>query len=217
MLQLIIAPRGKVEGIKISLLDAGKEIALRRRLPEGVLMYTGDDFNYAELIEGDGTATPTPCSASSTRSRRPPPRRCRRSAPATGRPTAPSSTPTVPLSRRIFEAPTQYYKAGVVFLAWLNGHQNHFTMIGGMQSARGILHYADVFRLADQAGLLRDPDLAAERMRSLLRSARHRLTVRLAISSSVLMHMTEFTRFRPNPGRIRSKCSAESGHVITDC
>jgi hypothetical protein len=76
--------------------------------------------------------------------------------------------PTVPLSRRIFEAPTQYYKAGIVFLAWLNGFQSHFAMVGGMQSARGILHYADVFRLADQAGVLHDPELAARRMRALL-------------------------------------------------
>ena len=76
--------------------------------------------------------------------------------------------PTVPLSRKIFEAPTQYYKAGVVFLAWLNGHQDHFAMVGGMQSARSALHYADVFRLADQAKLLRDPELAATRMRQLM-------------------------------------------------
>ena len=76
--------------------------------------------------------------------------------------------PTVPLSRKIFEAPTQYYKAGVVFLAWLNGHQDHFAMVGGMQSARSALHYADVFRLADQAKLLRDPELAAARMAQLM-------------------------------------------------
>jgi hypothetical protein len=75
--------------------------------------------------------------------------------------------PTVPLSRRIFEAPTQYYKAGIVLLAWLNGFQDHFTMIGGMQSARGIAHYADVFQLADAAGLLRDPGLAVRRMQAL--------------------------------------------------
>ena len=79
--------------------------------------------------------------------------------------------PTVPLSRKIFEAPTEYYKAGIVFLAWLNGHQDHFVMVGGMQSARSITHYADVFRLADQAGLLRDPELAVKRMRALLATA----------------------------------------------
>jgi hypothetical protein len=79
--------------------------------------------------------------------------------------------PTVPLSRKIFEAPTEYYKAGIVFMAWLNGHQNHFTMVGGMQSARGICHYADVFRLSDQAGLLADPELAVARMKTLLAMA----------------------------------------------
>ncbi len=158
---------GKVDGIKISLLDADKETALRDRLPEGVAMFTGDDFNYPELIAGDG-------------------RRHSHAllgifdaiAPAANAALAKLAAgdragydalmaPTVPLSRKIFEAPTEYYKAGIVFLAWLNGHQDHFTMVGGMQSARGILHYADVFRLADQAGLLADPELAVRRMKSL--------------------------------------------------
>ena len=158
---------GKVEGIKISLLDADKEVALRERLPEGVLMYTGDDFNYPALIAGDG-------------------RRHSHAllgifdaiAPAANAALAKLAAgdragydalmaPTVPLSRKIFEAPTEYYKAGIVFLAWLNGHQDHFAMVGAMQSARGILHYADVFRLADRAGLLADPDLAVQRMKSL--------------------------------------------------
>ena len=79
--------------------------------------------------------------------------------------------PTVPLSRKIFEAPTQYYKAGVVFLAWLNGHQSHFTMLGGMQSSRGINHYAEVFKLADQANVLDNPELAVARMKSLLNTS----------------------------------------------
>jgi hypothetical protein len=157
----------KVEGIKISLLDAEKEIALRERLPEGVVMFTGDDFNYPELIAGDG-------------------RRHSHAllgifdaiAPAANAALARLGTgdragydrlmaPTVPLSRKIFEAPTEYYKAGIVFMAWLNGHQDHFTMVGGMQAARGIRHYAEVFRLADQAGLLADPELAVSRMKSL--------------------------------------------------
>jgi hypothetical protein len=169
VLQLIDAHTAKVEGIKISLLDAGKEIAFRRRLPPGVLMFTGDDFNYPELIEGDAQGhshallgifdaiAPAAAAALS----------------ALGNSDKQAYhnlfDPTVPLSRRIFEAPTQYYKAGIVFLAWLNGFQSHFTMLGGMQSARGILHYADVFRLADQAGLLRDGDLAAQRITVLLR------------------------------------------------
>ncbi len=169
VLQLINAHAAKIEGIKISLLDAGKEIAFRRRLPQSVLMFTGDDFNYPELIEGDAhgyshallgifdAIAPAAAAALS----------------ALGRGDMQAYRevfdPTVPLSRRVFEAPTQYYKAGIVFLAWLNGFQSHFTMLGGMQSARGLLHYADVFRLADQAGLLRDPDLGAARMSILLR------------------------------------------------
>jgi hypothetical protein len=158
----------KVDGVKISLLDARKEVAMRRRLPTGVRMYTGDDFNYAELIAGDeqghsdallGIFDPI--------------------APAVGGAIAALSkndlkkfhnilAPTVPLSRHIFKAPTQFYKTGVVFMAWLNGHQDHFVMIGGQQSARSIQHFAELFRLADEAGLLQDPDQAVNRMRSLL-------------------------------------------------
>jgi len=168
VLAIIDDNRNKVEGIKISLLDNTREIELRKRLPEGVLCFTGDDFNYAELIEGDGT-------------------RYSHALLGIFDAVAPSASkalvhlakgeteqfraviePTVPLSRKIFEAPTQYYKAGVVFLAWLNGHQSHFTMPAGMQSARGIVHYADIFRLADQANVLDKPELAVSRMKSLL-------------------------------------------------
>jgi hypothetical protein len=157
----------KVEGIKISLLDTAKEIALRNRLPQGVLMFTGDDFNYPELIAGDGQhhshallgifdAIAPVANAALVKL-------------AQGDRAGYDAlmTPTVPLSRRIFEAPTEYYKAGIVFMAWLNGHQDHFCMVGGMQSARGIGHYADIFRLADQAGLLANPDMAATRMKNL--------------------------------------------------
>jgi len=157
----------KVEGIKISLLDAGKEIALRNRLPDGVIMFTGDDFNYPELIAGDGErhshallgifdAIAPVANAALAKL-------------AAGDHAGYDAlmAPTVPLARKIFEAPTEYYKAGIVFMAWLNGHQQHFAMVGGMQSARGICHYADVFRLADQAGLLANPELAITRMRSL--------------------------------------------------
>ena len=168
VLQLIGVHAAKIEGIKISLLDAGKEIAFRRRLPEGVLMFTGDDFNYPDLIEGDARGYShallgifdaiAPAAATALSALGAGNRQAYRAA----------LDPTVPLSRRIFEAPTQYYKAGIVFLAWLNGFQSHFTMLGGMQSARGILHYADLVRLADQAGLLRDADLAAARTRALL-------------------------------------------------
>ncbi|MER9935229.1 dihydrodipicolinate synthase family protein [Mesorhizobium sp. M0088] len=158
---------GKVEGIKISLLDAGKEVALRNRLPDGVVMFTGDDFNYPELIAGDekrhshallgifDAIAPVANAALAKLAE----------GDRAGYDTL--MAPTVPLSRKIFEAPTEYYKAGIVFMAWLNGHQDHFAMVGGMQSARGIRHYADVFRLADQAGLLADPDLAVARMKSL--------------------------------------------------
>ncbi len=155
----------KVEGIKISLLDAGKEVALRNWLPEGVVMFTGDDFNYPELIAGDGKrhshallgifdAIAPVANAALAKL-------------ANGDRAGYDAlmAPTVPLSRKIFEAPTEYYKAGIVFMAWLNGHQDHFVMVGGMQSARGILHYAEIFRLADQAGLLADPELALTRMK----------------------------------------------------
>jgi hypothetical protein len=168
VLSIIEANRDKVEGIKISLLDNAREVALRNRLPEGVLCFTGDDFNYAELIEGDGTkyshallgifdaVAPSASKALA--------------ALAEGDVATFRSViePTVPLSRKIFEAPTQYYKAGVVFLAWLNGHQNHFTMPAGMQSARGLVHYADIFRLADKANVLDRPELATKRMQSFL-------------------------------------------------
>lgn len=158
---------GKVEGIKISLLDAGKEVALRNRLPDGVAMFTGDDFNYPELIVGDekrhshallGIFDAIAPVANAALAKLAEGDRAGYDA---------LMAPTVPLSRKIFEAPTEYYKAGIVFMAWLNGHQDHFAMVGGMQSARGIRHYADVFRLADQAGLLADPDLAVARMKSL--------------------------------------------------
>jgi hypothetical protein len=159
----------KVDGIKISLLDKEKEIAMRRRLPPGVRMYTGDDFNYAELIAGDGQVhsdallgifDPIAPAASAALA-----------ALARGdRGTFEAIlAPTVPLSRHIFKAPTRFYKTGVVFMAYLNGHQAHFTMVAGQESARSAVHLAEIFRLADAAGLLRDPDEAASRMRAVLR------------------------------------------------
>ncbi len=167
-LAVIHAHADKVDGVKISLLDDQKEIAMRRRLPTGVRMYTGDDFNYAELIAGDehgysdallGIFDPI--------------------APAVGGALASLAqndlstfhdilAPTVPLSRHIFKAPTRFYKTGVVFMAWLNGHQDHFVMVGGQQSTRSIQHFSELFRLADAAGLLSDPDRAVARMRHLL-------------------------------------------------
>ena len=157
-----------VEGIKISLLDKDKEIAMRRKLPKGVRMYTGDDFNFAELIEGDAqghsdallgifdSIAPAASQALSFLSESQNSRYHEVLA------------PTVPLSRHIFKAPTRFYKTGVVFMAWLNGHQDHFVMVGGQQSARHILHFSELFRLADAAGLLSDPPLACARMKQLL-------------------------------------------------
>ena len=154
----------KVDGIKISLLDKDKEIAMRRKLPKGVRMYTGDDFNYAELIAGDAQGHShallgifdaiAPAAATAL------------SALTDGDLPAFHSAfgPTVPLSRHIFQAPTRFYKTGIVFLAFLNGHQDHFTMLGGQESARSMLHLAELFRLADRAGLFHDPHEAAARM-----------------------------------------------------
>jgi hypothetical protein len=166
VIRIIEENRTKVEGIKISLLDNAKEVELRNRLPEGALCFTGDDFNYAELIEGDGSRyshallgifdAVAPQASKALASLAAGDIKTFRSV----------IEPTVPLSRKIFEAPTQYYKAGVVFLAWLNGHQDHFSLPAGMQSARGVLHYADIFRLADKADVLDDPELAARRMAS---------------------------------------------------
>jgi hypothetical protein len=167
-LTVIQANAAKVDGIKISLLDKQKEIDMRRRLPKGVRMYTGDDYNFAELIDGDSQGASdallgifdsiAPAASAAL------------SALAQGDRTTFHDVlaPTVPLSRHIFGAPTRFYKTGVVFLAWLNGHQDHFVMVGGQQSARHIAHLAETFRLADRAGLLRDPELACARMRQLL-------------------------------------------------
>jgi hypothetical protein len=165
---VIAGNASKIDGIKVSLLDAAKEVDLRRRLPPGVRMYTGDDFNYATLIAGDGQqyshallgifdAIAPAASAALAEL-------------AAGNTAAFHEilAPTVPLSRHIFAAPTRFYKTGVVFMAWLNGHQSHFTMVGGQQSARSLVHLAELFRLADRAGLLSDPGRAASRMRTLL-------------------------------------------------
>lgn len=168
VLGLIRDNPAKVDGIKISLLDQAHEEEFRARLPEGVRLYTGDDFNYADLIAGDGKhyshallgifAAIAPAAAQalealaeddlSTYHR--------------------LLAPTVPLSREIFRAPTRFYKAGIAFLSWLNGYQKHFIMPGGFQSSRDITHYAEVFRLADAAGLLAKPELAVHRMKVLL-------------------------------------------------
>ncbi len=168
VLSLIAENPNKVDGIKISLLDEAHEVAFRARLPAGVRLYTGDDFNYAPLIAGDGArhshallgifAAIAPAASQALE------------ALAMGDIFTYSTllAPTVPLSREIFAAPTRFYKAGIAYLAWLNGQQSHFIMPAGFQSSRDITHYAQVFRLADQVRLLADPDLATARMKTLL-------------------------------------------------
>jgi hypothetical protein len=167
-LNVIRRHASRVDGIKISLLDADKEIAMRRRLPAGVKMYTGDDFNYDRLILGDGehyshallgifdAIAPAAAAALEALDRGDVHEYQR------------WMGPTVPLSRHIFEPPTYCYKTGIVFLAYLNGHQNHFRMVGAQESARGVIHLSRLFRLADEAGLIADPDLAVARMRPVL-------------------------------------------------
>ncbi|WP_370412910.1 dihydrodipicolinate synthase family protein [Streptomyces fradiae] len=167
-LEVIAAHPDKVDGIKVSLLDAGREVALRRRLPDGVRCYTGDDFHYPELIAGDthgfshallGIFDPLgPLAAEAVR--------VLDTGDTAGFRAA--LDPTVELSRHLFETPTRFYKTGVVFLAWLAGHQEHFTMAGGLQSARSLPHLAQAYELADGLGLFPDPARAESRMRSLL-------------------------------------------------
>jgi Protein of unknown function (DUF993) len=167
---IINAHAAKVDGVKVSLLDKSREIDMRRRLDKNIKMYTGDDFNYAELIAGDaqgfshallGIFDAIAPAASYALSRL-----------AAGDEAGFHDVlgPTVPLSRHIFKAPTRFYKTGVVFMAYLNGHQDHFTMVGGQESARSTLHLAELFRLADQAGLLANPELATRRMKTVLAS-----------------------------------------------
>jgi hypothetical protein len=167
-LDVVADNAAKVDGVKISLLDKDKEIAMRRRLAQGVRMYTGDDFNYAELIAGDDKGysdallgifdviAPAAAAALGALTR--------------GETQSYHAilAPTVPMSRHIFKAPTRFYNTGVVFMAYLNGLQDHFTMVGGQESTRSTLHLAELFRLADAAGLLSDPDRAASRMRAVM-------------------------------------------------
>jgi hypothetical protein len=168
VLELIERSEGKVDGIKLSVLDADREVALRRRLPTGVRLYSGDDFNYAELIRGDAqghsdallgafAAITAPAAAALA---------ALDQGDLAGYDAA--MAPTVPLSRLIFEPPTFHYKVGVAFLAWLNGFQPQFAMLGGLQRRRPARHLLRVFELAAAARALTDPDLAVERMNGLL-------------------------------------------------
>ncbi|MFE2757315.1 dihydrodipicolinate synthase family protein [Actinosynnema sp. NPDC059335] len=167
-LDLVRAYPDKVDGVKVSLLDASHEVGLRRELPAGVRCYTGDDFHYPELIAGDAVGHSdallgifdaiAPAAAAALRA-------LDAGDLATYHEVL---EPTVALSRHLFGAPTYYYKTGVVFLAWLAGHQDAFAMVGGLQSARDLVHLGEALRLADLAGLLPDPDLAADRWRRLV-------------------------------------------------
>jgi len=168
VLALIKEHGERIDGIKVSLLDAGREIALRRALPAGVRLYTGDDFNYPELIRGDelgysdallGIFDPIAAKAAAALHALDAGDLDRYDA---------LLAPTLPLARHLFAAPTFHYKTGIVFLAHLAGHQDHFTMVAGAQSGRSVPHLVELFRLADESGVLPDPDLAAHRMRQLL-------------------------------------------------
>lgn len=168
VVRIIERDAGRIRGIKMSLLDAGAEVALRARLPRGVEMFTGDDYHYVDLIAGDGErfshallgafAAVGPLAAA-----------------AVARLDAGDAEgyrrllgPTEPLARHVFAAPTAYYKTGIAFLAWLNGHQPAFTMVGGLHSGRSLPHLSEIVRLADEAGALEDPELAARRWSALL-------------------------------------------------
>ncbi|WP_031074596.1 dihydrodipicolinate synthase family protein [Streptomyces sp. NRRL WC-3742] len=168
VLALIEEHGGRIDGIKVSLLDADREIALRRALPEGVRLYTGDDFNYPELIRGDelghshallGIFDPIAARAAAALHALDAGDLDRYDA---------LLAPTLPLARHLFAAPTYHYKTGIVLLAWLTGHQDHFIMVNGAQTGRSVPHLVELFRLADAAGVLPDPELAAHRMRQLL-------------------------------------------------
>jgi hypothetical protein len=169
LLAIVQEHAAKIDGVKISLLAQEHELRMRARFPKGVRMYTGDDFDYPTTIGTDAEGrysdallgifdviAPAASAALHALDR--------------GDVSAYSRilAPTLPLSRKVFCAPTRFYKTGVVFLAYLNGHQKHFRMVGGMESARSVVHLAELFRLADEAGVIRDPDIATERMRSIL-------------------------------------------------
>lgn len=167
-LAVIEAAPQQVAGVKVSLLDERLEVEMRRRLPHGVRMYTGDDFNFSNLMLGDAGGHSdallgildgiAPAASSALQALD--------AGDADG--FSRLLAPTVPLSRHIFTAPTYHYKVGLVLLAYLNGRQRHFRLLGGLESARSVLHLAELFRLADRAGLLEDPELAVARMRPLL-------------------------------------------------
>jgi len=165
VLSIIREHSAKIDGIKVSLLDADREIALRRRLPEGVRMYTGDDFNFPELIAGDeqgfshallGIFDPLATQAAQALQLL-----------DTGDVAGFRGVldPLVPLARHIFAAPTQFYKTGVVFLAYLSGYQDHFTMVGGLETGRDREHLTKLYEMAVDGGIFPDADVARARFK----------------------------------------------------
>ena len=168
LLAIVNEYAAKIDGVKISLLDQKREIAMRTRFPVAVRMYTGDDFDYPTTIRGDGTRHSdallgifdviAPAASAALKA-------LDRGDLATYERVL---APTLTLSRHVFGDPTRFYKTGVVFAAYLNAHQSHFRMVGGLESARAVVHLAEQFRLMDAAGLLSDPDRAAARMRRVL-------------------------------------------------
>ena len=168
LLAIVHDHAARIDGVKISLLDQRREIAMRRRFPPGVRMYSGDDFDYPTTIGGDAQGHSdallgifdviAPAAAAALKALDVGDRERFDAILA----------PTLPLSRHVFGAPTRFYKTGVVFAAYLTGHQSHFRMVGGLESARSVVHLSEQFVLMDRAALLRDPELATERMRRVL-------------------------------------------------
>ena len=174
VLDLVEQAGDKIDGIKLSVLDASKEIALRRRLPPGIRLYTGDDFGYADLIKGSdfnhGDHDHSDALLGAFAAVTAPAAAALHALDAGDRAGYDAAIgPTVPLSRHIFEAPTYYYKTGVAFLAWLNGLQPRFSMIDGLERRRPAAHLIRAFELAAAAGALTDPDLAVTRMTAFLK------------------------------------------------
>lgn len=169
LLDIIRENRPEVEGVKLSLLEQRREVAMRRQLPAGVHMFTGDDFDYPTTIGGDAEGRYSDALLGAFDAIAPAASAALLALDAGDRPGFEAILePTVPLSRHIFKAPTYYYKTGIVFLAFLNGHQDHFRMVGGLDSGRSTVHLSQLFVLADKAGLLRDAELATDRMRKYL-------------------------------------------------
>jgi hypothetical protein len=169
LLGIIESNRPKVEGLKLSLLDQRRELTMRSRLPEGVHMFTGDDFDYPTTMGGDAGGRYSDALLGAFDVIAPAASAALLALDAGDREVFDEILePTLPLSRHIFKSPTYYYKTGVVFMAYLNGHQDHFRMVGGLESGRSSLHLSELFVLADRAGLLRDPEIASDRMRRVL-------------------------------------------------